>query len=130
MLVVDSSTAILASHQPDGFDELGDTDLLAPPLLWSEFRSSVHAARWRGQITLEEALRMRGRFRHSPVKERRHTRLDDETWRVAEEMGWAKTFDAEYVALAGLLGCRLVTADARLRRGADRLGFVIGPTEL
>jgi predicted nucleic acid-binding protein len=49
---------------------------------------------------------------------------------VAEELGWAKTYDAEYVALARLLQCRLVTLDARLRRGADRLGFVIAPSEL
>lgn len=27
-------------------------------------------------------------------------------------------------------GCRLVTVDARLRRGAARLGYVVGPTEL
>ena len=46
------------------------------------------------------------------------------------QLGWAKTYDAEYVALASLLGCRLVTVDGRLRRGADRLGFVLGPTEL
>jgi predicted nucleic acid-binding protein len=37
-------------------------------------------------------------------------------------MGRAKTYDAEYVAPARPLGCRLVTLDARLRRGADRLG--------
>lgn len=28
------------------------------------------------------------------------------------------------------LACRLITLDARLRRGTTRLGFVIGPTEL
>jgi predicted nucleic acid-binding protein len=49
---------------------------------------------------------------------------------VADELGWAKTYDAEYVALAGLLGCLLVTLDARLRRSADRLGFVVSPSEL
>jgi len=56
--------------------------------------------------------------------------LGAEAWRIADELGWAKTFDAEYVALAGLLGCRLVTLDARLRRGADRSGRVTSPTEL
>jgi predicted nucleic acid-binding protein len=32
--------------------------------------------------------------------------------------------------LAQLLGCRLVTLDGRLRRGASHLGFVVSPTEL
>jgi predicted nucleic acid-binding protein len=49
---------------------------------------------------------------------------------VAEEFGWAKTYDANYVALARMLRCRLVTLDARRRRGTARLGYVIGPTEL
>jgi hypothetical protein len=40
------------------------------------------------------------------------------------DFGWAKTYDAEYVALAKL------TVDRRLRRGADRLGFVVTPAEL
>lgn len=41
-----------------------------------------------------------------------------------------RTYDAEYLALASLLKCRLVTLNGRLRRGADSLGFVIGPEEL
>ncbi len=64
------------------------------------------------------------------VTERRHDRLSLEAWRIAGEFGWAKTYDAEYLALAHLLDCRLVTLDARLRRGADRLGFVVTPLEL
>lgn len=49
---------------------------------------------------------------------------------MADVLGWAKTYDAEYVALAALLKCRLVTLDARLRRGANWLGLVVGPAEL
>ncbi|HVD86055.1 MAG TPA: type II toxin-antitoxin system VapC family toxin, partial [Solirubrobacterales bacterium] len=51
--------------------------------------------------------------------------LHEEAWNIADDLGWAKTYDAGYVALAKLSGCRLVTTDARLRRGADRLGFVV-----
>jgi predicted nucleic acid-binding protein len=58
------------------------------------------------------------------------TRLGATAWRIADDLGWARTSDAEYVALAQLLGCRLVTLDLRLRRGADRLGFVVTPAEL
>lgn len=56
--------------------------------------------------------------------------LTREAWRIAEEFGWKKTYDAEYVALARLLDCRLLTLDGRLRRGAKRLGFVIAPSDL
>ena len=51
-------------------------------------------------------------------------------WRLSEELGWAKTYDAEYLALALHLDCRFVTLDGRLRRGAGRPGFVIEPGEL
>lgn len=37
---------------------------------------------------------------------------------TADEFGWAKTYCTEYVALARLFGCLLVTLDARL--GGDR----------
>jgi hypothetical protein len=57
-------------------------------------------------------------------------RAGDLAWRIADELGWAKTYDAEYLALAGVLGCRLVTLDLRLRRGAERLGYVVTPMEL
>ena len=49
---------------------------------------------------------------------------------MADELGWGRTYDAEYVALARLLGCRLVTADRALWRGTRRLGFVVSPLEL
>src|ERR1700730_6438774 len=66
----------------------------------------------------------------SPVRKRDHVRLLAEAWRLADELGWAKTYDAEYCALAAILDCRLLTLDGRLRRGADGLGFVVTPDEL
>ncbi|MCA1677863.1 MAG: hypothetical protein LC777_02390, partial [Actinobacteria bacterium] len=70
------------------------------------------------------------RLESAPVRRRSHRRLRREAWRLADELGWAKTYDAEYLALAALLGCRVVTVDGRLRRGADRLGLVVLPSEL
>ena len=127
--MVDASVAVAASYRAGGFDQLGGERLVAPSLLWSEARSALHELRWRGEITADDAERARRRVEDSPVERVDDRRLGDEAWRLADELGWAKTYDAEYVGLARLLGCRLVTLDARLRRATDRLGFVVGPGE-
>lgn len=98
--------------------------------MWSEARSALHERTWRRELGVDEANYAHARLASADVKARTHPRLAEEAWRIADELGWAKTYDAEYVALASLLDCRLVTVDGRLRRGADRLGFVVGPTEL
>jgi len=63
----------------------------------------------------------RRRLESCPVQARTHPRLGEEAWQIADQFGWAKTCDAEYVALARLLGCRLVTPDARLRRSWEAI---------
>jgi predicted nucleic acid-binding protein len=129
-LVVDASVAVAATATPFGFERLRAFELVAPPLLWIECESVLHAACWRGELPAHQAIEMRDRLRAAPIAAASPRRLADDAWSVADELGWAKTYDANYVGLARLLGCRLVTLDARLRRGTDRLGFVVGPTEL
>jgi predicted nucleic acid-binding protein len=129
-LVVDASVAVPACLSRAGFAVLRDDDLVAPALLWSECLSVLHELRWRGEITSDDADAARQALNTSPMRPADHPELRDEAWRLADVLGWAKTYDAEYVAMARLLGCRLVTLDARLRRGADRLGFVVSVEEL
>jgi predicted nucleic acid-binding protein len=86
--------------------------------------------RWRGELTTEQAETMRDRILNAPVQAVAGNDVPLEAWKVADELGWAKTYVAQYVALAGILGRRLVTLDGRLRRGAARLGFVIGAAEM
>jgi predicted nucleic acid-binding protein len=130
MLVLDASVAIPASGSPDGFDVFGDDELFAPPLMWSEARSTIHEALWRGEVSRTYALRTVARLESGPIRARSHRKLGQVAWKLSDELGWAKTYDAEYLALAVHLDCRFVTLDARLRRGADRLGFVIDPREI
>jgi predicted nucleic acid-binding protein len=51
-------------------------------------------------------------------------------WRVADNLGWAKTYDAQYVALARMLACHLVSVDERLLRGVARLNIAVRPRDL
>jgi predicted nucleic acid-binding protein len=132
VLVLDASLLVewcIAPGEAELETLLAD-ELCAPPLMWSEARSALHERVWRRELGAEAADRGRTRLGHAGVMVKTHPHLPAEAWRIADELGWAKTYDAEYVALASLLSCRLVTVDGRLRRGADRLGFVVGPTEL
>jgi len=130
MLVIDASVAIRICDAGGDFSPLKDADLLAPPLLWSEFSASVHAAVWRGERSRGRGHRLLAILAASPIRKRDPGELLSEAWRIADELGWAKTYDAEYCALAGIVRCPLVTLDGRLRRGADRLGYVVTPDEL
>jgi predicted nucleic acid-binding protein len=129
VLVVDATVALASAGTDNGLDYFED-DLVAPPLMWSESRSVLHEMAWRGEIDLEDAMATRMRLERSRIRLRNPAKLGAAAWDLANQLGWAKTYDAEYVALAGLLECRFVTLDARLRRGAARLGYVVGPAEL
>jgi predicted nucleic acid-binding protein len=130
VLVIDASAAVDLCLSPNGFDALASEELLAPPLILSESLAALHEMRWRDEIPDDMATLGLERRREMPIRIEQPADLSDEAWQIADEFGWAKTYDAEYVALAKLCNCRLVTVDGRLRRGADRLGFVVTPAEL
>ena len=129
-MVVDASVVVAWSTGTRDLDELAPGARCAPPLMWSEARSALHERTWRNELHPDHAVRACARLDEVDIELATDPRVAAEAWRIADKLGWAKTYDAEYVALASLLGCRLVTVDGRLRRGADRLGFVLGPTEL
>ncbi len=135
MLACDASLAVellLDRVGEDGLAVLGEQELVAPPLLWSEVPSVLHELAFRGEISGGLSERALKRLLQQTVKisERRPPGLVMRAWQMAGELGWSKTYDAEYLALADLGGCRLLTLDMRLRRGADRLGSVLTPGEL
>jgi predicted nucleic acid-binding protein len=125
MLVLDANVALAAAARDGDFGRLGEQELGAPPLLWPEARSALHVARVRGIVSEELAQRSLAALESGQVRERRHRRLGRETWRIADELGWSKTYDAEYLALASLLDAALVTFDGRMQRAAQRLGLSV-----
>jgi predicted nucleic acid-binding protein len=103
--------------------------MVAPPLLWSEVTSFVNRAAWRGDVARPVASDLLQKFLLLPIERRIPHDLYPVATEIATALGWAKTYDAEYVALARIEGCRLLTADGRLKRGAGHLVEIIGPTE-
>ena len=126
MLVVDANVVIAAAAS-NGFAELDQADLVAPPLLWPEARSALHTALVRGRVSEATAADGMRALESGIVTERRHRRLGREAWAIADELGWTKTYDAEYLALARVLGAPLATLDRRLARAAARVDVELDP---
>ena len=93
-------------------------EVVAPPLLWSEATASIRQRVYRSELTPALAQRMLQGLAEGRIRRVVRDDLYAEAYAIADRLGWAKTYDAEYVALARLLGCPLLTADARLARGA------------
>jgi predicted nucleic acid-binding protein len=130
-LVVDANVAVKACLSSSGFEYLTAHGLLCGPrLLWSEASSSLCELRWRGEIAAETAREALDRFLTGPIEPIWSDELLIAATEIATKLGWAKTYDAEYVALARFLDAPLVTLDARLMRGAATLARIIAPTEL
>ena len=105
-------------------------ELIGPSLLWSEVHSAVHEAVWRRELDDVGGDSVLAEFAALKVARRSPARLHHEAYRIASELGWAKTYDAEFLALARIEEAVVLTTDARMRRGADRTGLVIDPSEL
>ena len=78
--------------------------------------SALHEASHRGEIPPDVALDRLMRIWALPVRLLGDAVLRRRAWDLAERLGWAETYDAEYVALTQLQADALVTLDAELAR--------------
>lgn len=116
--VVDANVIIQLGLAGGDLGPLRGHTLAAPPILASEYTSGVSEMTYRGEIPLDAAQRVVDGLATIPIHYEVPEGLYRHAWELARQLGWAKTYDAEYVALAVLSSTPLVTLDARLRRGA------------
>jgi predicted nucleic acid-binding protein len=100
----------------EGIEVPADNRLLAPTLLRSQTLSTLHQAVHRGEIPADVALDRLARIGAMPIRLLGDAVLRRRAWDLAERLGWAETYDAEYVALTQLQGDAFVTLDADLAR--------------
>lgn len=95
--------------------------LVAPTLVRSQALASLYEAARRGEITPAEGLERVTRLNSLKVRFLGDKVLQRQAWKVADQLGWETTYDAEYVALTQLQADALVTCDVELARVASGL---------
>jgi predicted nucleic acid-binding protein len=93
--------------------------LLAPTLLRSQTLSALHEAVQRGEIPAEVARERLTRVGRMKIRLLGDAVLRRRAWELADQLGWASTYDAEYVALTQLQADAFVTLDAALARSVE-----------
>ena len=90
--------------------------LLAPTLLRSQTLSDLHEAVQRGEIPANVARDHLARIGRMPIRLLGDAVLRRRAWELADRLGWAQTYNAEYVALTQLQADAFITLDKELAR--------------
>ena len=91
-------------------------ELLAPTLLRSQTLSALHEAVNAGDLSEDDAFSRLARIQSIKIRLLGDAVLRRRAWQIAEQLGWAETYDAEYVALTQLQADAFVTLDDDLAR--------------
>jgi predicted nucleic acid-binding protein len=95
--------------------------LLAPTLVRSQALSALYEAARRGEISASEGIERVRRINSLKVRFLGDKVLQRQAWKVADQLGWETTYDAEYVALTKLQADIFVTSDGNLARAVAGL---------
>lgn len=128
-LVVDAGVIVEACVAGGLPGPLAGHALIAPALLPAEVGAAIRQLVWRGELPPEEGRTAVAALLGLQIEYAFPTAVTAAAWALAETLGWAKTYDAEYIALARAVDAPLVTADQRLVRGASHLATILGPAD-
>ena len=115
--VVDAGAVLHLAH--NGIDVSDEHELLAPTLLRSQTLSALHEAVHRGELEADVAREQLARIGRMPIRLLGDAVLRRRAWEVADRLGWAETYDAEYVALTLLQADAFITLDTALANSVE-----------
>ena len=117
--VVDSDTLLrIAAGE---VEVAAEHQLLAPTLVRSQALSALYQASRRGELAAAEGLKRVTRINSLKVRFLGDKVLQRTAWRIADQLGWETTYDAEFVALTQLQADVFVTSDRDLARAVAGL---------
>ena len=102
-------------------DVAAEHKLVAPTLVRSQALAALYQAARRGEISAAEGIERVTRINSLRVRFLGDKVLQRTAWKVADQLGWETTYDAEFVALTQLQADLFVTADRDLARAVSGL---------
>ena len=106
--IVAGEVQVAAEHQ-----------LVAPTLVRSQALAALYGAARRGEITASQGLERVTRINSLKVRFLGDKVLQRTAWKVADQLGWETTCDAEFVALTQLQAEAFVTSDGELAQAVS-----------
>jgi predicted nucleic acid-binding protein len=108
--IVAGEVEVAAGHQ-----------LVAPTLVRSQALAALYEAARRSELSVAEGIERVTRINSLKIRFLGDKVLQRTAWRVADQLGWETTFDAEFVALTQLQADVFVTSDGELARAVSGL---------
>lgn len=93
-------------------------ELLAPTLFRSQALSLAHEAVARGELPAADALKQLEALWQIKIRLLGDAVLRRTAWKITGQLGWAATYDAEYLALTQLQGDAFITLNHTLAEQA------------
>jgi predicted nucleic acid-binding protein len=125
--VIGSDVAVVLAHDRTVIAE--EHRLVAPTLLRSQVLSRLYQAVRQGELTKDEADHQLDYLRALRIRLLGDRVLQSLAWRIADQLGWPDTLNAEYVALTRLQADAFITLDANLARAVAGL-VTVAPVDV
>lgn len=106
----------LSERAGDLWQSWGDSkvDIVTAPLFFAEVTSVLREKVHFGRISPDDGQDAFDTFHELTVRSVQPPDLQRVAWRLAREYNRPRAYDAQYLAVAAILGCELWTADRRL----------------